>query len=199
LKVKCDFKGINQAVKAIRNGEVIVFPTDTVYGIGCDPFNSTAVERIYNLKQRKISKALPILGYSNNELSVIAELNEKHEKIISELWPGPLTIITKIKDERLKKCLKLEDKIAIRVPQNNCALEILKKCKLLVGTSANISGQKSFDNPEECFGQFKDVPIFVDGGKIINSVESTIIELEGNNVNILREGKITKEELLRIL
>ncbi len=199
MKVKCDSAGIEQATATIKEGKVIVFPTDTVYGIGCDPFNSEAVESIYKIKQRDISKLLPILGHSEEELGTIAELNEQHKKIIAKFWPGPLTIITKIKNEKLRDSLKLQEKIAVRIPQNNCTLEILKKCKFLVGTSANISGQKSFVEPEECFEQFKEIPVFVDGGKIISSGESTIIELEGNQVNVIRRGKITKEELLQVL
>ena len=199
MKVKCDFEGIEYAVKAISDGKVIIFPTDTVYGIGCDPFNDKAVESIYKIKQRDASKLFPILGYSKDDLESIVELNERHKKIIAKFWPGPLTIITKIKNEKLKNSLKLQEKIAVRIPQNDCVLEILKKCKFLVGTSANISGQKSFVEPEECFEQFKEIPVFVDGGKIISSGESTIMELDKNGVNIIREGKITKEELLQIL
>ena len=199
MKVKCDLEGITQAANAVNDGKVIIFPTDTVYGIGCDPFNKKAVEEIFRIKQRDVTKSLPVLGYSKNELESIVELNELHEKIIAQFWPGPLTIIGKIKDDKLKDSLNLSEKIAVRVPNNQCVLEILKKCKLLVGTSANISGQKSFVEPEEYFEQFKDIPIFVDGGKIISSGESTIIELVGNEVKVIREGKITKEEILQTL
>ena len=199
MKVNCDLEGITQAANAVNGGKVIIFPTDTVYGIGCDPFNKKAVEEIFRIKQRDAAKSLPVLGYSKNELESIVELNELHEKIITQFWPGPLTIIGKIKNEKLKDSLNLSEKIAVRVPNNECILEILKKCKLLVGTSANISGQKSFVEPEEYFEQFKDIPVFVDGGKIISSGESTIIELIENEVKILREGKITKEEIQKIL
>ena len=199
MKVKCDLNGIEQAVEAINSGKVIVFPTDTVYGMGCDPFNFAAVETIYKIKKRDISKALPILGYSKEDIREIAEINNQYEKIIEKFWPGPLTIITKIKNKKLKDSLKLQEKIAVRIPQNDCTLKILKKCKFLVGTSANLSGQKSFVESEECFEQFKDIPIFVDGGKIISSGESTIIELEDNEVKIIRQGEISKEELSQVL
>ena len=199
MKVKCDLEGITQAANAVNDGKVIIFPTDTVYGIGCDPFNKKAVEEIFRIKQRDETKSLPVLGYSKNELESIVELNELHKKIIAQFWPGPLTIISKIKNEKLKDSLNLSEKIAVRVPNNECVLEILKKCKLLVGTSANISGQKSFVEPKEYFEQFKDIPVFVDGGKIISSGESTIIELVENEVKVLREGKITKEEIQKIL
>ena len=199
MKVKCNLEGINQAIYAIQNGDIIIFPTDTVYGIGCDPFNANAIEKIYQIKKRQTNKFLPVLGYSKEVLSEIVEFSEEHEKIISKFWPGPLTIITKIINENLKKSLKLNDKIAVRVPKNNCALEILKKCKFLIGTSANISGQDSFVDPQKCSEQFKDIPIFVDGGRIISDGESTIIELVEKEVKIIREGKITKQEILKTL
>ena len=191
--------GINHAINAIKNGNIIIFPTDTVYGIGCDPFNADAIEKIYQIKNRQTNKFLPVLGYSKEVLSEIVEFSEEHEKIISKFWPGPLTIITKITDERIKKSLKLNDKIAVRVPKNDCTLEILKKCKFLIGTSANISGQDSFVDPQKCFEQFQNIPIFVDGGKIISSGASTIIELENNEVKVIREGEISKQEIIEVL
>ena len=199
MKVKCDEKGIELASNAIKQGEVVIFPTDTVYGIGCDPYNAKAIEKIYQIKHRELKKPLPVLGYSKKELSAIAELSDKHEKIISKFWPGSLTIITKIKDEKLKKSMNLEDKIAVRVPKNDCVLKILKQCKLLVGTSANISTQNSFTDPSKCDEDLKDFSIFVDGGIISSKGESTIIELDGDDLKIIRQGEITKEEILELI
>ena len=199
MKVKCDEKGIELASNAIKHGEVVIFPTDTVYGIGCDPYNAKSIEKIYQIKHRELKKSLPVLGYSKKELSEIAELNDNHEKIISKFWPGPLTIITKIKDEKLKKSMMLEDKIAVRVPKNDCILKILKQCKLLVGTSANVSEQNSFTDPSKCDRELKDVSIFVDGGIISSKGESTIIELNEDELKIIRQGEITREEILELI
>lgn len=196
LKVNCDSEGIREAVKAVCDGKVIIFPTDTVYGMGCDPFNAKAVKEIFQIKQRNTSKPLPVLGYSKNELEKIAVLDKSHKNMIEKFWPGPLTIITKIKDAKLKESMNLDEKIAVRVPENKCVLQVLKGCKLLVGTSANMSGQKPFVNSNECFAQFKDIPVFVDGGDITSFGESTIIEIQGDDLRIIRQGKITKQELL---
>ena len=199
LKVKCNEQGIELASNAIKQGEIVIFPTDTVYGIGCDPYNAKAVEKIYQIKHRESKKPLPVLGYSKEGLSDIAELSDKYEKIISKFWPGPLTIITKIKDERLKKSMNLDDKIAVRVPKNECVLKILKHCKLLVGTSANISNQISFTDPSKFDENLKDFSIFVDGGIISSKGESTIIELDGGDLKIIRQGEITREEVLELI
>lgn len=194
MKVKCDSTGIRLAVDAIKNGKVIIFPTDTVYGMGCDPFDSDAVRMIFELKHRDVSKHLPVLGYSQDVLAEIADLDESHMRLASRFWPGPLTIIAPLKDKRLQKSMGLEDKIAVRVPKNSCALEILKECKFLVGTSANVSGQNPSVDPDECFGRFEDISVFIDGG-ITRGSESTIVEQDGG-MKILRRGAISDGELL---
>ena len=89
-------------------------------------------------------------------------------------------------------------KIAVRVPNHECTLNLLKKCNFLVGTSANISGNSSFTNPDECFKNLQKFDIFVDGGVITSKGESTIIEVENEKIKILREGSLSKEEILEL-
>ena len=91
----------------------------------------------------------------------------------------------------------LENKIAIRVPDHKCTLELLKKCNYLVGTSANISGDLPYTNPKECLKKMQDYDVFVDGGMITSNGESTIIEIENEEIKIIREGSLTKEEILQ--
>ena len=161
LDVLCDAQGIEKAVKTFHDGGLIVFPTDTVYGLGCDPYNSDAVNAIYEIKKRDTKKFFPVLGYSKDEISKIAVFDEKLEKIAEKFWPGQVTLLLQIKDEALKKSLKLEGKIAVRVPNNECALSLLKECKLIVGTSANVSGMQSFKDPNECRSNFSGYDVFV--------------------------------------
>lgn len=198
LKVNCDKEGIKVASEIINNGGIVVFPTDTVYGIGCDPYNKTAVEKIYKIKSRNISKSLPVLTYSKETAKKIVQFNEFAEKIVDKFWPGPLTIILKIRDEKIKESLNLKDKIAIRVPNNKCTLELLEKCNFLVGTSANVSGNSSYTNPEECLQNLEGYDVFVDGGVISGKGESTIIEIENNEIKIIREGSLSKDEILHV-
>ena len=196
MKVKCDQEGIEKALEIINHGGIVVYPTDTVYGIGCNPYNKEAVKKIYDIKSRDISKSLPVLTYSTETAEKIVAIDEFTKKIIKKFWPGPLTIILKLIDDDLKKSLFLNEKIAIRVPNHKCTLEILKGCNFLVGTSANISGHSSFTNPDECFRNIENYDIFVDGGTITSKAESTIIEIENEKIKILREGSLTKEEIL---
>ena len=198
MKVKCDKEGIKLAHTALERGEIIIFPTDTVYGIGCDPFNEKAVEKIFKIKSRDKTKSLPVLVYSMDIASTIVEFDVNSEKLAKKFWPGPLTLILKLKDKKLKKSLCLEKKIALRVPDNNCTLGLLKICKFLIGTSANISGQKPFTNSLECYENFKNVDLFLDGGNL-SGTPSTIVEFVNGELKIQREGILKKDEVLKYI
>jgi len=197
LKVNCDRKGIEKASQIINQGGVVIFPTDTVYGIGCDPYNKASIEKIYKIKSRCITKSVPVLTYSIETAERIAQFDQLAKKIVKKFWPGPLTIILKVTDKKIKKSLNLENKIAIRVPDHKCTLELLKKCNYLVGTSANISENLPYTNPKECLKKMQEYDVFVDGGMITSNGESTIIEIENEEIKIIREGSLTKEEILQ--
>lgn len=199
MKVKCDQEGIEKASKVAKNGGIIVYPTDTVYGIGCDPYNKKSVDRIYQIKQRPKTKPLPILAYSIDVVSEIVEFDNDSKKIANKFWPGPLTLILKLRDEKLKESLNLNEKIAIRVPNNQCLLGLLKMSKLLIGTSANLSGEGSFTKSEECYQRIKEYDVFLDGGDIQGGVESTILEMDQGKPIIHRAGALGKEEIIEFL
>jgi len=198
LKISCNDADIQIASKAINNGAIVIFPTDTVYGLGCNPYNHDAVLSIYEIKKRKKTKPFPVIGYSKKELEKIAEFNSLEEKIAEKFWPGPITLILKIKDKEIQKSLDLEGKIAVRVPNNQCVLALLKECKLLVGTSANISGTTPFNDPKECSENLSGYDLLIDGGIISSQGESTIVEIENNDVRILRKGNVSEEEIKKL-
>jgi len=198
MQVSCDKKGLDIAAKSVRNGGVVVFPTDTVYGLGCDPYNSEAVKKIFKIKKRGQTKLFPILAYSKKELSDIVVFDEKSDKIAKKFWPGQVTLVLRLKDDRIRKSMNAQDKIAVRVPNNRCALALLKECKLLVGTSANISGMHSFTNADECLENLVGYDVFVDGGTIPSSGESTIIEVDDGKLVVHREGAIPKMEIMKL-
>ena len=194
--MNCDKDGIKKASQIINEGGIVVFPTDTVYGIGCNPYNINAVKKIYKIKSRDMSKSFPVLVYSKELAEQIAHFNKYTRKIVDKFWPGPLTVILKITDDKLKKSLNLNNKIAIRIPNHKCTLDLLEKCNFIVGTSANVSGEPSFTNSDECFNKIKDYDVFVDGGTITSKGESTIIEIINDEIKIIREGSLSKEEIL---
>ena len=197
LKVSCNKEGIEKASQIVSHGGIVIFPTDTVYGIGCNPYNKESVEKIYKIKSRDIMKSLPVLTYSIETAEKIVEFDQFTKKIVKKFWPGPLTVILKVTDKKIKESLNLENKIAIRVPDHKCTLELLKKCNFLVGTSANISGNLPYTDPEECLKNLEIYDIFVDVGIITSKGESTIIEIENEQIKIIREGSLTEDEILQ--
>ena len=190
MKVNCNKEGITKSSQIIEKGGIVIFPTDTVYGIGCNPYNIDSVKKIYEIKSRSTNKSLPVLAYSLDIVKQIVLIDEFTEKIIKKYWPGSLTLILKLTDEKLKKSLNLENKIAVRIPNSKCTLKLLEKCKLLVGTSANISGNSSYTDPDECLKNIKNYDIFINGGTITSKGESTIIEIENEKIKIIREGAL---------
>ena len=107
----CNESGIKEAYDTIKKGGIVVFPTDTVYGIGCDPYNQDAVNRIYKIKGREKTKQIPVLAYSKKEIKNIAYFDENSEKISDRFWPGPITLILKVKDKKLKNRLVLKARL----------------------------------------------------------------------------------------
>ena len=198
MKVNCDAEGIGQASKVIKDGGIVVFPTDTVYGIGCNPYNKESTKKVYEIKSRDFSKPFPVLVYSKDIAERIAEFDKISEKLAEKFWPGNLTILLKLKDSKLKESLNLSDKIGLRVPNHECTLALLEKCHCLIGTSANVSGQSSFFDPAECIKSIENYDVFVDGGTITSKGESTIIQIEDGEIKIIREGSLSKEEIFKV-
>ena len=196
--ISCDKKGIEKILTVYENGGIIAFPTDTVYGIGCDPFNSDSIARIFELKNRDGGKKFPILGASKNELEKIVEFNSEAEKIAESFWPGQVTLLLPIRKEVANK-IENNGKLAVRVPGNKCILSILKQCKLIIGTSANISGEKSILDSNEFKIKLPKVNTLVDGGTIVSQGESTIIDFMNGELKMIREGSVSKEEIENIL
>lgn len=198
IKINCNEDNINKAADVVKNGGIIVFPTDTVYGLGCDPYNKNAVEKIYEIKKRKKTKPLSILAFSKNEISKIAIINKIEEKIIKKFFPGKITLILKLKDKKLQRILNLRNDIAVRIPNHVYTLALLEKCKLLVGTSANISGSKLSINSKDNMKNIN-YDVFLDDEKTSNGRESTIIKIKNKRILIIRKGEIDKKDIEKII
>ena len=195
MKVECNEEGIEKTSQIIKEGGIVVFPTDTVYGIGCNPYNENSVKKIYEIKSREKIKSLPVLAYSIDIVKKIGVIDELTHRIIQKNWPGPLTLILELKDQKLKKSLNLQNKIAVRIPDSECTLKLLEKCELIVGTSANISGNSSHTDPDNCLKNIKNYDLFLNGGTITSKGESTIIEIKNETIKIIREGVLIMEDI----
>jgi L-threonylcarbamoyladenylate synthase len=198
-QVSSDLTGIALTVQSIKNGEVVIFPTDTVYGIGCNPYDENAVDRVYRLKKRNRIKPLPILGYSKYDLESIVKFDDITNRITDKFWPGQLTIVLPLIDDKLKKLSGGLTTLAVRVPNNKCTLSLLKECKLIIGTSANISGEKPFTDPKNIENWVPDCDVLLNDGEIQSSGTSTIIEIKNGGIRILRSGSISEKDLVDTL
>lgn len=184
---------LKQCIETIKQGGLVIFPTETVYGIGANAFNEVAVRRIYEVKMRPEEKPLSIMVSNIDEISKYAIIsNEIEEKIIKKYMPGPITIVLKKKPGVFDYISSGKDTIGIRIPDNEIILEILKQPKLpIVAPSANISGKPSGIILSEILKDFDGkVDICIDGGKAKLSEPSTIVEVIDNKPVILRQGRI---------
>lgn len=193
---------LNDCVSTIKNGGIVIFPTETVYGIGTNAFCERSVKKIYEIKNRPDEKAVSILLNNIEQIENYAIINNEIErKIIQNFMPGPITIILERKKEILDHVATGKNTIGIRIPSNNIILSILQKLDLpIVAPSANISGQPSGVMLEDIIEDFKNkVDICIDGGKCDISESSTIVQVIDGKVEIIRQGKITKQEIESVL
>jgi len=186
---------LSKAFSALSNGELIVYPTDTLYGIGADIFNKKSVEKVFEIKKRSFDKPISVAVSCIEDLEKIAFVDGRVKKIIDIFLPGSLTLVLKKKNisDLITSGL---DNVAIRIPDNKIALELLSMFGPLTCTSANISGQKTPSVISTINMQFKpqDISVYIDDG-ILAGKSSTILDLTCKKPKILRQGEITKEEV----
>ena len=189
---------LKEAAECIKHGKLVLFPTETVYGIGANGLNSEAIKNIFIAKNRAQDNPL-ILHISNiSMIDIIAkDINDLEKKLINNFFPGPLTIILKRKDivpDIVTGCL---DTVGIRMPSNKIARDLIELSNTpIAAPSANISGKPSGTNIKDIFNELNDkVDYIIDGGDTQIGLESTVIKVIDNKIHILRPGKITYEDL----
>jgi L-threonylcarbamoyladenylate synthase len=200
--LKCNERDdITKCVSIVKNGGVIVFPTDTLYGLGCNPYNKKAVEKIFEIKNRDKMNPLPILASSIIDIERIVSLGSTGKKLAEIYWPGALTIIVPLIDQKISNNLRAgEMNIGVRIPNNICALSLLKGCKYLTGTSANKSGEQACKSACEVLSSsLRGFNVILDGGTVEGKIQSTIVDLTGHHPKIIREGAIISEAIYTTL
>ncbi|MHA1379074.1 MAG: L-threonylcarbamoyladenylate synthase [Candidatus Helarchaeota archaeon] len=188
-----DRKKIETAANLIKEGKLVVYPTDTVYGLGTDPLNILAVRKLLEVKGRPEQKGLPVLASSLESVKRIANLSIQVEVIGKAYWPGPLTMIVPKSDTLPPIVTGGRKNVAIRIPQNPIALLLSELSDgLIIGTSANKSNQPSPKNAAEANKQIgKKIDLIIDGGPSKLGISSTIIDMTKKPPKIIREGPIT--------
>lgn len=191
---------ILSALEILLSGGLVAFPTDTVYGVGSLAFHQQAIESIYVAKDRPMEKAIPVLIGDNEDLSKVAEeIPIFAMKLIDRFWPGPLTVLVP-KNRTLPEAISAASTVGVRVPDHDIARALLRLAGPLAVTSANISGQSSPTTAEEVYAQLNGrIAMILDGGETPGGIPSTLVDCTGDEIQILREGPITKAELLKIV
>jgi L-threonylcarbamoyladenylate synthase len=194
---------INQITLELRQGKAVIIATDTLFALSCDAKNISAVENIYLMKKRNPDKKLPVLFKDLKSVQAECILHPILEKLALKFWPGPLTLLLKIKHTTsLVSTIYDSNKgiIAARVPGSSPMLTILTRYNQpLIGTSANISGKDNNLSVAELQREFKSLSLVIDSQKP-SGIQSTIVGLnDSNQIEIIREGSITKSSILNAI
>jgi L-threonylcarbamoyladenylate synthase len=187
------------AVQALKEGELIIYPTDTLYALGADIYNDTAVKKVFDIKRRPYSIPLPVAVSSIQAIDTIAWINDIARKVSEKFLPGSVTIILKKKPVVPSLVTSGFDTIAIRIPKNPIALKLLSEYGPLTVTSANIHQQKTQGTINDILQQLKtSTPVCLcDGRK--EGAASTIVDLSMKKPRVVREGSISQNELLDVI
>ena len=195
-------------VNFIVDGKIIAFLTNSVYGLGGDPYNPDVIKRLQDIKFRDRDKGFLLLLSDYEEASKIAVFNDVADKLVKKFWPGQLTIILKRKDPNMipMEVSGFRDTIGMRIPENEVILGILKNLKSkgnfggIIGTSANYSGEKpSISGAEVAKSFLGNIDLILDSGKSISKIPTTIVDCSEDKIKVLRVGKITKDQISEVI
>lgn len=201
FKNNIDYTRLKEPAKIIKDGGIVVFPTETVYGIGVNGLNKNALKKLYEVKQRPLNKPISLLV---NSIEMINQLTKNITKLeyalMKEFFPGPLTIILQKKDIVPNILTANSDTVGIRMPSNKIALELIKYAGVPIATpSANLSGKPTGTNFKDIIKDFDGkADYFIDGKISKTGFASTIIKVTDEVPHILRQGPITKEQIRNV-
>jgi tRNA threonylcarbamoyl adenosine modification protein (Sua5/YciO/YrdC/YwlC family) len=193
-----DPEALRYAAEFLRRGQLVAIPTDTFYGIAADPFNLAAVDQLYRVKGRPETRALPILVNKISQgVSLSRDVPYSFHKLAAKFWPGPLTLLVEASTIVPLKVTAQTGNVALRWPKSaivNALIELLQGP--VTGTSGNISGQPACATAIDLLEQMGDrLPLIIDAGETPGNLASTIVRLEENDWEVMREGVISDEEI----
>lgn len=202
MKNNNDYSKIKESSDVLKNGGLVLFPTETVYGIGANGLDKDAVGKIFEAKGRAQDNPL-ILHISNMDMvnTIAKDITDLEYKLMDAFWPGPFTIILKKKDIVPDVVTGGLDTVAIRMPSNKIANRLIEYSGVpIAAPSANISGRPSGTCVEDIYDELSSkMDYIIDGGKCEVGIESTVVKVEGETVRILRPGKVTQEQIEKIV
>lgn len=202
FKNKIEYDKLKEMGGIIKRGEIVIFPTETVYAIGTNGLDEEAIKKLYKIKQRPLDKPTSLLVSDMEMVKNLArDITEKEYKLMKTFFPGPLTIILKKKDIVPNILTGNTNTIGIRMPENEIARKLIEYANVpIAAPSANIANKPSGTNIENIINDFKEtVDYYIDGGESKIGLGSTIVKIENNVPIILREGSITKQQIYECL
>lgn len=187
---------LKHIVSELSAGRLIVYPTETVYGLGCDPFDETAVKRIYMAKRRPFDMAMSIMVKDLRMMEEVALLDERSRLLVSRFMPGPLTIIVTKRPNVPDILTSSTNEIGVRIPDNPVAMKLIEEFGPLVTTSANVHSHGDSITCEQAVADLgPSVSIYLDGGPADLGKPSTIIQLTDNEITLIRPGALSPETI----
>lgn len=191
---------VEQAAELLRSGQLVVVPTDTVYGVAADAFSHEGTRRIFDAKARSRSFPLPVLVRSPKQLAGLCTVvPEAAERLAAAYWPGPLTIVVAAEPNLTWDLGASEGTVAVRMPLDDVALEVIRAVGPLAVTSANRSGQPAATTIDEARKQLGDaVALYLDDGPRTSLQPSTIVDLTRGTPHVLRQGAVPEGDALAV-
>jgi L-threonylcarbamoyladenylate synthase len=195
-------EGLAAAAEVLDGLGLVAFPTDTVYGIGCRADDPEAIGRLFAAKRRPVDKQVPILAASLEQAAAFGyAVDDRVRALAARWWPGPLTIVLRA-EQGAKAVSDHPPTQAFRVPDHPVAIALIERSGPLATSSANRSGEPETYDADDVLVAFADDDLLdavVDGGRVPGGVASTVIDLTGEQVRLLRDGPITREELAEVI
>lgn len=195
-------KAVKLARRLLREGELVAFPTDTVYGLGANAFERYAVRQIFAVKERPPDKALPVFIYQLDDLNQVARrVPNRAWSLLQQFWPGDLTVVLPRSPGLPEEVTSGQPTVAVRIPNHMLCLDLVMQVgRPLAVTSANLSGRPAPTTAEAVAEQLGDrIPLILDGGPSQIELPSSIIDLSVNPPRLLRQGRLTLEMLREYL
>ena len=193
--------GLASAARTVRAGRLVVLPTDTVYGLGCDAFSAAAVRGLLAAKNRGPDMPVPVLVGSWSTIDgLVLGVPKTARDLIEAFWPGGLSIVLPHAPSLSWDLGATKGTVMLRMPLHPVALELLRDVGPMAVSSANVSGRPPATTAAEAVGQLGDrVGVYLDGGPSGDPVASTIVDLTGDTPRVLREGAVTRDEVAKVL
>ncbi|GAB3644787.1 L-threonylcarbamoyladenylate synthase [Glycomyces tarimensis] len=200
-KIKDRATGLKSATRAVNGGRLVVIPTDTVYGIGCDAFSHSAVRALLDAKGRGRDMAPPVLIGSKRALDGIASnIADSAKELIDAFWPGPLTVVVPYTPTLTWDLGDTDGTVAVRMPLHPLALELLKETGPMAVSSANKTGQPPAETAADAKAQLgADVTVYLEAGPSEDNQPSTIVDCVADPPQVLREGALSVEQIRKIV